>query len=151
MRVILLTAAAAILAVNATAQDGGGWGDSSAAVFNAPKGYGSQAEFNGSPKGSTRDANGNRTIVNGRYTDNCYYNVDGVTPGVGSRSKVTGTPGFPQNPCANGTAAAAIQNQAIGNNVTVVTTGHWNTVVVDTTQTNNGDQSATLNGGLNLD
>jgi hypothetical protein len=138
------------LATPAFAQDGH-WGDSGGAVFNTPMGYGSQAEFNGSPKGSTRDANGNRTIVNGRFSDNCAYNVDGITPGVGSRSRADQTAGFPQNPCTGAGGAPAVQNQAVGNNFTVVTTGAWNTVIIDNKQHNNGNQSATLNGGLKLD
>lgn len=150
-RILSLAIFAASAAWPAHAQDGR-WGDSGAAVFNSPMGYGSQAEFNGSPKGSTRDAKGNRTIVNGRFTDNCYYSVDGITPGVGSRSRADQTGGFPQNPCAgNGGGTPVQNNQAIGNNLTVVTTGAWNTVVVDSKQQNNGNQSATLNGGLHLD
>ena len=38
---------------------------------------------------------------------------------------------------------------AIGNNLVVVTQGSWNTVIINSTQTNNGNVSASssLNGG----
>ena len=59
--------------------------------------------------------------------------------------------GFPANPCTNQSAAPAQQNMAIGNSVTVMTQGSWNTVIVATNQTNNGNQTAILNGKLRLD
>jgi hypothetical protein len=141
---------AVVLTAHAQAQEGA-WGDSGGAIFNTPMGYGSQAEFNGAPKSGKRDANGNRSIVNGRFTDNCYSNIDGIEPGVGSRSRADQTAGFPQSPCTANGGAPVQNNQAIGNSLTVVTTGAWNTTIVESKQANNGNQSATLNGGLNLD
>lgn len=43
-------------------------------------------------------------------------------------------------------------NQAVGNQLNVITTGDWNTVVVDSNQINNGDVTAvtSLNGELEL-
>lgn len=48
---------------------------------------------------------------------------------------------------------------AIGNNLSVVVQGNWNTVIVDSTQINNGDviagpkagEQGELNGGVNID
>jgi holdfast attachment protein HfaA len=39
---------------------------------------------------------------------------------------------------------------AIGNQLNVVTNGNNNTVIIDSTQINNGDQSVVLNGELDL-
>ena len=39
---------------------------------------------------------------------------------------------------------------AIGNQLNVVTNGSYNTVIIDSTQINNGDQSVVLNGELDL-
>lgn len=69
---------------------------------------------------STRDENGNRTIVNGRME------IEGTLSG-----------GLMDN-YASGFGSAT----AIGNQLTVVTQGNYNTVIVDSTQINNGDISA---------
>jgi holdfast attachment protein HfaA len=68
---------------------------------------------------STRDENGNRTIVNGRMA------IEGTLSG-----------GL-MDDYASGYAATAI-----GNQLNVVTQGNYNTVIVDSTQINNGDISA---------
>jgi holdfast attachment protein HfaA len=39
---------------------------------------------------------------------------------------------------------------AIGNQLNVITQGNWNTVIVNSTQTNNGNQSTVLNGKIDL-
>jgi holdfast attachment protein HfaA len=69
---------------------------------------------------STRDGNGNRTIVNGRME------LEGTLSG-----------GL-MDDFASGAGAAT----AIGNQLNVVTQGNYNTVIVDSTQINNGDISA---------
>lgn len=74
---------------------------------------------------STRDANGNRAIVNGRIDIEGTLSgglMDGFGSGLGSAT-------------------------AIGNQLNVVTNGNYNTVIVDSTQINNGDISAEINGG----
>lgn len=83
--------------------------------------------------GSTRDANGNRVIVNGVYAGSTFSQTDGLTYGVGRRNSSTST------------------GTAIGNSLNVVVSGRYNTVIVDSTQVNNGDQNVILNGGINLD
>ena len=70
---------------------------------------------------ATRDENGNRTIVNGQIQ------IDGSL--TGSIGDGFGTSGV-------GSA------QAIGNQLNVVTQGNYNTVIVNSNQTNNGDISA---------
>jgi holdfast attachment protein HfaA len=95
----------------------------------------SPGEENRPMSGSTRDANGNRVIVNGQYVSNgVLQSRDGLTGGVGRAG--TG---------ASGNATA------IGNSLNVIVTGRYNTVIVDADQINNGNQTAVLNGGLNLD
>ncbi len=86
---------------------------------------------------STRDENGNRTIVNGRFV----YS--------GSHSSTSGVGGY----ALHGEWGVNLSSSAIGNSLNVVTTGNNNTVIVDSTQINNGDQEATivLNGEINFD
>ena len=74
---------------------------------------------------SSRDENGNRVIVNGRME------LEGTLTG-----------GLMDN-YATGWGSA----QAIGNQLNVVTTGNYNTVIVDSTQINNGDISADAGRG----
>lgn len=74
---------------------------------------------------STRDANGNRVIINGRME------IEGTLSG-----------GLMDN-YATGFGSA----QAVGNQLNVVTQGNYNTVIVDSTQINNGDVSADAGRG----
>lgn len=77
----------------------------------------------------TRDANGNRVIVDGIIQtgeDQSYFGR--VGGGVG------GT--------AAGVGGLGNSSSAIGNNLVVVTQGSWNTVIIDSTQINNGNVSA---------
>ena len=39
---------------------------------------------------------------------------------------------------------------AIGNQLNVITNGNYNTVIIDSTQINNGDQTVVLKGELDL-
>jgi len=71
---------------------------------------------------ATRDENGNRVIVNGRME------IEGSLSG-GLQDSFSG-----------GIGSA----QAIGNQLNVVTQGNYNTVIVDSTQINNGDVTAVI-------
>lgn len=92
--------------------------------------------------GSTRDANGNRLIVNGVIQNgaSAYSSSSGGVArswsGVGGQSSGTQVGGA----------------TAIGNQLNVVVTGNRNTVIVNSSQTNSGDITAgtVLNGTLNL-
>ncbi|MFO1238450.1 MAG: holdfast anchoring protein HfaA [Alphaproteobacteria bacterium] len=85
--------------------------------------------------GSTRDANGNRVIVNGSYVDDTYSSESGgLHYGV-----------------SRGTTGASTNATAVGNLLNVVVSGKYNTVIVNSTQDNSGDQTVILNGGLKLD
>lgn len=71
---------------------------------------------------STRDENGNRVIVNGRME------IEGsLTGGL-------------QDSFASGIGASS----AIGNQLNVITQGNYNTVIIDSTQINNGDITAVV-------
>lgn len=117
----------------------------SSAAFANDRTYGTSfgmapGQENVAPSGSTRDANGNRVIANGIMGSGNVSTLQGVTQtGVG-------TGGMP------GTWGNNVGATAIGNSLNVVVIGQWNTVIVDSTQINNGDQTAntSLNGQLNL-
>lgn len=95
--------------------------------------YGTTAGQENQPMvGSTRDANGNRVIVNGEYADGSYSSQDGLTYGVGR----------------NRTGAGSATGTAIGNSLNVVVSGSNNTVIVTADQENSGNQTVVLNGGL---
>ena len=106
-----------------------------AASYNT--GYGmTPGQENQAANPNLRDANGNLTIVDGQFTSSSFSQSTGVqsasvgaTSGVGS-STGTGT--------TYGTATA------IGNSLNVVTVGSYNTVIVNSTQINNGNQNATV-------
>lgn len=85
---------------------------------------------------STRDENGNRVIVNGRFVSSNHSSSSGVG-GV----------------LLSGEWGVNLSSSAIGNSLNVVTNGSNNTVIVDSTQINNGDQEAeiVLNGNIDLD
>jgi holdfast attachment protein HfaA len=89
---------------------------------------------------NTRDANGNLVITDGVIqagTDNSVF----------SHQMVGGASDSYSGAGAMGSATA------IGNNLSVNVSGNYNTVIVNATQTNNGNISATtvLNGKVNLD
>ena len=93
--------------------------------------------------GSTRDANGNRLVVNGIIQAGAsQYNQSsaGVSSSAQSQSGASG----------NGSVIGGAT--AIGNNLNVVVQGNNNTVIVNSTQTNTGQINAgtVLNGKLVL-
>ncbi|MCG8648307.1 MAG: holdfast anchoring protein HfaA [Pirellulales bacterium] len=79
----------------------------------------------------TRDANGNRVIIDGRI-------VTESDASFVTRSDFGGVGGG-----GFGLGGAT----AIGNQLNVVTQGSWNTVIVDSTQINEGDQTAQVTIG----
>ena len=123
MRLVLLTSLGlAALTAPALADPVGDSGD-----FSRP--FAMNGESFGAPIAmSTRDENGNRVIINGRME------IEGTLSG-GLMD------GFGQG--ANFGIGSA---QAIGNQLNVVTQGNYNTVIVDSTQINNGDISADVEG-----
>ena len=94
-----------------------------------------------SQTGSTRDANGNRLIVDGIIQAGA-STYSSATGGVSSSFSGAGANG--------GTAIGG--STAIGNSLNVVVQGNHNTVIVNSTQINNGNVNAgtALNGTLRL-
>jgi holdfast attachment protein HfaA len=77
---------------------------------------------------SMRDANGNLTLVNGQVAPSIFQQGSGAQyagGGVGASASTYG------------------QANAIGNQLSVVVVGNHNTTIIDSTQTNNGNQTAT--------
>jgi holdfast attachment protein HfaA len=105
------------------------------ADFNA--GYGRVAGSENHPvEVSTRDANGNRIIV------------DGLMLTGEDQSSFSSTSGVVD--AYAGVGALSGGATAIGNNLTVVTQGNYNTVIINSSQTNTGavTASANANGGV---
>lgn len=135
----LLVAAAATLALPeaASAQSAG-----SSSLGTYQSGYGASRYSTARPQsGSTRDANGNRLIVDGviQAGASAYSSASG---GVSSSFSGAGGRG--------GTTIGG--STAIGNSLNVVVQGNHNTVIVNSRQVNNGDVNAgtSLNGTLRL-
>lgn len=84
---------------------------------------------------SIRDSAGNLAIFDGVIQAN-------ATSGGGGSASASASAGFTGG--VGGTASSA---SAIGNNLTVVTQGNYNTVVVNSTQINNGNVSAGATAG----
>ena len=81
---------------------------------------------------SIRDANGNLTAVDGI-----------LQPGSGSFASSSGTASASASAGVfTGGVGASASASAIGNNLTVVTQGNFNTVIVNSVQINNGDVTA---------
>ncbi|MDP2116724.1 MAG: holdfast anchoring protein HfaA [Brevundimonas sp.] len=115
-------------------------GSSNAGTYQA--GYGGARYTTARPQtGSTRDANGNRLIVDGiiQAGASAYSSASG---GVSSSFSGAGGRG--------GTAIGG--STAIGNSLNVVVQGNHNTVIVNSRQVNNGNVTAgtSLNGTLRL-
>lgn len=118
--------ALSVIVAPALAQTAGSAGQS---VFQ--NGYGGARQAVGTPQtGSTRDASGNRLIVDGI-----------IQAGASSYSAQSG--GVSRSYSGSGVGASAIGGStAIGNNLSVVVQGNRNTVIVNSRQTNTGDVTA---------
>lgn len=97
---------------------------------------------------SVRDANGNLTIVDGVIQTGSDNSVFGKLSTSGALDQFSGAGG---TTVSTGTATGSAT--AIGNNLVVVTSGSYNTVIVNANQTNTGTVTASttvLNGKVNL-
>jgi holdfast attachment protein HfaA len=112
-------------------------GVNTSASFNDPWGMTSNSQMNAGIDPNIRDANGNLSIVNGL-----------IGPANVSQQSGAGTTTAGAGNGSSGNASAT----AIGNNLSVQVQGSWNTVIVNSSQKNTGDQNATasLNGQLKL-
>lgn len=127
-----LTALAALTAV-AVMPKAEAQAASSVSEFERPFGYGYGQESQ-PYSAAGRDASGNRVIINGV--------IEGGT-GLGTGLYT----GWGQTEGASGMIGTGT---AVGNQLNVITTGNYNTVIIDSTQINNGDQNVVLNGELDL-
>lgn len=119
-----LLVGALALASSATAQSA-----SSVAEFERPIGWAYGAEDRAF-EASTRDRHGNRVILNGLIEG-------GTTLGQGLST------GWGETEGLRGMLGGGL---AVGNQLNVVTNGSNNTIIIDSTQINNGDQSVVLGG-----
>ena len=101
--------------------------------FERPYGYGYGQES--TPfSANTRDRLGNRVIINGLIEGGSGLGT-GLYTGWGQTDGAAGMIG-------NGTA--------VGNQLNVITNGSNNTIIIDSTQINDGDQTVVLNGELDF-
>ncbi|WOR15490.1 holdfast anchoring protein HfaA [Hyphomonas sp. FCG-A18] len=122
------TAGSLLLAAPASAQAA-----SYASEFERPYGFG-YGEEQRPYEANSRDRLGNRVIINGL--------IEGGT-GLGTGLHT----GWGQTEGASGMLGSGT---AVGNQLNVITNGSNNTIIIDSTQINNGDQTVVLNGELDF-
>ena len=129
---------------------------SSAQDYSHPYGMAAGQE-NAPADASLRDANGNLELVNGQFLTSSMTQQSGVqnmnplNGGVGSQSMSLGSSSSAQVQTASGVGGVSTVGTAtaIGNSLNVITVGNNNTVVVNSRQTNNGNQTANASVGGN--
>ncbi|HEY3888943.1 MAG TPA: holdfast anchoring protein HfaA [Caulobacteraceae bacterium] len=128
-----LTAGLAMLAATAQAQTI----NTNSASFNA--GFGrTPAEENGPVDVQLTDINGNLVVVNGQVTSAAAGSIFASAGAVASASGIAGA-------ADSFSGAGGASASAIGNNLSVVTEGNNNTVIVNSVQSNTGNVTATTN------
>jgi holdfast attachment protein HfaA len=125
-KILVIALAAAAFAGGAQAGD----------YTNSASYNGFAASQNTASDASLRDANNNLTLINGQFASANFGVQSGVQRASTSTSSGVGMSGATST---YGTATA------IGNSLNVVTVGNNNTVVVNSNQTNNGNQTASTN------
>ncbi len=126
---VILSAALVSLAAGAfSAAHAQAWDNSS--NYN---GYGNYNQ-NSASNYSVRDGNGNLTLVDGQFRGSNYSSQSG-TQSASSQGGGVGT---------SNAGAQYGQATAIGNTLNVVVLGSHNTTVVNSSQVNNGNQTATV-------
>lgn len=135
LTMMAMMAAGVLMTSEASAQSTGSAG---AGQYQAGYGAARYTTSRASP-GTTRDANGNRLIVNGIIQSGA-SSYSSSSSGASSSGSINGS--------RNGTNIGGAT--AIGNNLNVVVQGNRNTVVINSTQKNTGDITAgtALNGTL---
>ncbi|WP_421791219.1 holdfast anchoring protein HfaA [Hyphobacterium sp.] len=133
--ILVASAIAAFCTTPALAQNAGD--------FQRPWGT-SPAQTNQPYRAGTRDANGNRVVVNGVLQTG--VGVQAQMNGVGA---VGNAPTNSTNTGQTGMASSGHNSSAlaVGNQLNVVVSGNYNTVIVNSTQTNNGNVTAVSNAG----
>jgi holdfast attachment protein HfaA len=128
-------------AVFASAGHAANLGDSSS--YNTPFGMASSASENAPVDPSLRDQNGNLSLVNGQFQSSAFAQGFGA-----SSSSASSLANLGSGASSSGSGVAFGGASAIGNSLNVVTVGNNNTVIVNSSQTNTGNVTATttLNG-----
>ena len=136
-------AGSALLILGAPAAQAQSSGSAGAGAFQAGYG-GSRYTTQQAQTGSTRDANGNRLIVDGIIQS-------GASSYASSSAGVSSSYSGAGSSSNGGTIIGGAT--AIGNSLNVVVQGNHNTVIVNSRQTNSGNINAgtVLNGTLDLD
>jgi len=107
--------------------------------FERPYGF-AYGEETSPFEANTRDANGNRLVVDGRImSDTSSLSWSGAGASAWASASASASAGV---------SGGYAQGSAIGNQINVITQGNWNTVIVNASQTNTGDQTTNLNGGV---
>ena len=142
---VLIVALVAPCAANA--QFNGG-----AASFNAGYGQSSGDENKAAAQSTIRDANGNLLVVDGviRTANGGSASYSSNASGVGTSTSALSAQSVSGGAGRYASGVGSASSTAIGNQLNVVTTGSYNTVVVNSTQTNNGAVTAGSvgNGGV---
>ena len=130
-----------LLALPASAQTSGNTAAQVSGEFERPFGF-SYGQEQSPYDANTRDGNSNRIILDGRImTGMDQSTLSTATASAGAWAQATAGAGF---------GAGAAQSAAVGNQLNVITQGNWNTVIVNSTQINNGNQTTVLNGKIDL-
>lgn len=124
----------------------------SASDYNHPYGM-TQGDENAPVDPSLRDSNGNLTLVNGQFTSSSLSQQTGLQPmGALGMSTLAATSSTASGVSTTTLGGGGVGNSstlgsasAIGNSLNVVTVGNNNTVVVNSQQINNGNQTANVN------
>jgi holdfast attachment protein HfaA len=122
----------------------------SQSVSDFQRPWGTSNAQNSEPyRAGTRDANGNRVVLNGVLQTGVGVQAQMAgTGGVGNAPTQTGQGGGQTGMSATGRNSSAL---AVGNQLNVVVQGNYNTVIVNSTQTNNGNVTATSSTGSGED
>lgn len=96
---------------------------------------GNSGSMNSPSNFQLRDAQGNLTLVNGQFQSSSGYSSQAGTQSASASNGGVGT---------SGAGAQYGQASAIGNSLNVVVLGNRNTTVIDATQINNGNQTASV-------
>jgi holdfast attachment protein HfaA len=134
-----LLVAAALAPCAAQAQTNG-----STAGFNAGYGANSGDENRAAAQSTIRDANGNLLVVDGviRTANGGSASYSSSNSGVGTNTSALSAQSTSTGAGRYSSGVGQASSTAIGNQLNVVTTGSYNTVVINSTQTNNGAVTA---------
>ena len=95
-------------------------------------------------RAGTRDANGNRVVLNGVLQTGVGVQAQMAGPGGVGNAPVNSTNTGQTEQSSYGSNSSAL---AVGNQLNVVVNGNYNTVIVNSNQTNNGNVTAVAGAG----